>query len=208
MNRKSSDTTQLKFIKDVVVTKLWNNQFSWPFQKPVKADWPDLSDYYDAVLQPIDLSKIKNKLNKNGYISAKEAIADILLMLLNCFMYNNHEHDVVAMARQLLQILTAELEKMPKPETVFETPLSIKRETVRYQRTASPSILPECSVVAIPHGIMNGYGLGEPLLLPPPLPQCTENLTQPHRRDFTVSKPKRSKPEVKNFWLFGPYFFA
>jgi hypothetical protein len=119
---------QLEFVKNVLMKKLWDHEHSWPFQQPVDAVALNIPDYYDAILHPIDLGTIKEKLEKEQYISAKEATKDISLMLLNCIMYNNHTDDVVIMARNLLQILTTELQAMN--ETVTEEPLTKMFEAV------------------------------------------------------------------------------
>lgn len=126
---------QLQFVKNVLIEKLWDHEHSWPFQQPVDAVALNIPDYYDVILYPIDLGTIKEKLEKEQYISAKEAIHDISLMLLNCIMYNNHKDDVVIMARNLLQILTTELQAMN--ETVTEKPLGKMVETVEQSTSLS-----------------------------------------------------------------------
>lgn len=102
------------FVKNLLIEKLWGHEHSWPFKKPVDVVALNLPHYHDAILKPTDLGTIKSKLENDVYFDVQEVIGDITLMLLNCLMYNNHTDDVVIMARNLMDILSAELKRMPK----------------------------------------------------------------------------------------------
>ncbi|KAF7684384.1 Histone acetyltransferase GCN5 [Astathelohania contejeani] len=59
---------------------------AWPFLKPV--DKKEVPDYYKIIKNPMDLSKIEDKINKNEYTNISQFIDDFQLMINNCCFYN------------------------------------------------------------------------------------------------------------------------
>ena len=45
-------------------------------------------DYYTIIKQPMDMSKIKKKLENHEYSCSQECIDDFRLMFSNCITYN------------------------------------------------------------------------------------------------------------------------
>ena len=65
--------------------------------------------YYDVVKNPIDLSKMRDKVEKDAYGVGGEAAAafyeDFLLMFDNCGLYNDEDGEVVEEAARLFALL-------------------------------------------------------------------------------------------------------
>lgn len=61
---------------------------SWPFATPVDPVASAAPGYFDIIKHPMDLSTIQSKLRMNHYNTPDDVIADIRLMLDNCFTYN------------------------------------------------------------------------------------------------------------------------
>lgn len=62
---------------------------AWPFHTPVDAKL--VPTYYDRITQPMDLSKMLNKLNAHQYPTAKEFIKDFELIVSNCREFNTKD---------------------------------------------------------------------------------------------------------------------
>ncbi|KAI0432710.1 histone acetyltransferase GCN5-like protein [Xylaria sp. FL1042] len=60
---------------------------AWPFLHPVNRD--DVTDYYDVITSPIDLSTIEEKLGADVYATPKDLVSDLKLMFNNCRQYND-----------------------------------------------------------------------------------------------------------------------
>ena len=65
--------------------------------------------YYDVVKDPIDLSKMREKVEKDEYGQGAGAAAaiyeDFLLMFDNCSLYNDEDGEVVEEAARLFALL-------------------------------------------------------------------------------------------------------
>lgn len=69
-----------------ILELLKSHKSSWPFKDAVKRE--EVPDYYDVIKNPIDLSKIEQKL-KNGLYQSKTAFTnDINLIFKNAKLYN------------------------------------------------------------------------------------------------------------------------
>lgn len=75
--------------------------YAWPFYKAVDAFALGLHDYHDIIKIPMDLTTIKEKLERREYTNLHEFADDMRLMFSNCYKYNPPDHEVVAMARKL-----------------------------------------------------------------------------------------------------------
>lgn len=63
---------------------------SYPFLAPVSAE--EVSDYYAVITNPMDLSKVGQKITNQEYPSFAEMKKDLDLIWSNCYAYN---HDLV-----------------------------------------------------------------------------------------------------------------
>lgn len=59
----------------------------WPFDRPVNKF--DVPDYYKVIQRPMDLAKVKSKLNLGEYSTNYDFMNDIQLVFTNCDLYNN-----------------------------------------------------------------------------------------------------------------------
>ena len=111
-------TNQLQYLSKTIMKAMWRHPYAWPFHDPVDAvklnlpvsmiwnseyftssltlwviavvDW-DLvvfQDYYTIIKHPMDMSKIKKKLENHEYTCSQECIDDFRLIFNNCITYN------------------------------------------------------------------------------------------------------------------------
>lgn len=69
-----------------IVVELCNHPAAWPFTNPVNAQ--DVPDYYEFIKEPMDLSTMETKLEKNQYASLEDLLHDANLIFDNCRLYN------------------------------------------------------------------------------------------------------------------------
>lgn len=84
-----------------------------PFLVPVDPVALGIPDYLNIIKHPMDLSTITKKLEGNEYVSATDFVADVRLMLNNCFTFNAADSQVAKMGRNLEKYLNNVLAKMP-----------------------------------------------------------------------------------------------
>lgn len=68
------------------------NENSWPFLRPVSRH--EVPDYHRVIKHPMDLAKIKSKLNTGQYTTNAEVMKDIQLIFANCDLYNQNESEI------------------------------------------------------------------------------------------------------------------
>lgn len=68
------------------------NENSWPFVRAVSRH--EVPDYYKVIKNPMDLAKIKSKLNTGQYTTNSEVMKDIQLIFSNCDLYNQNESEI------------------------------------------------------------------------------------------------------------------
>lgn len=69
--------------------------------EPVDVEGLGLTDYYDIIKNPIDLSTIRHKLDAKQYATPPEFRDDVLLMCENCFIYNPEDQPVHKLGKEL-----------------------------------------------------------------------------------------------------------
>lgn len=91
-NRVSNDL----LLDNVTIYKLLDeiskHKDSWPFVRPVSRS--EVPDYYKVIKNPMDLAKIKSKLNMGKYSSNYEVMNDIQLIFENCDLYNQNDSEI------------------------------------------------------------------------------------------------------------------
>ncbi|WVQ80803.1 hypothetical protein IAT38_002909 [Cryptococcus sp. DSM 104549] len=93
----------------LVLNDLQNEPSAWPFTKPVDANV--VADYYDVIVNPMDLSTMEFKLDNNHYESVEDFIADVKLMCSNCRQYNGEKSTYTKQANLLEKALERILKK-------------------------------------------------------------------------------------------------
>ncbi|KAJ2259584.1 hypothetical protein GGI01_003552 [Coemansia sp. RSA 376] len=93
-----------------VLGKLKRDERCWPFLKPVDPVALGVPTYFDLVKNPMDMSTIQKKLAKKSYRHVAEFVADIQLIIDDCFLFNIPDtpvHDcgkaIQALASKLLE---------------------------------------------------------------------------------------------------------
>ncbi|XP_016410263.1 bromodomain-containing protein 3-like isoform X4 [Sinocyclocheilus rhinocerous] len=114
-SKKGRLSEQLKYCEVILKEMLSKKHaaYAWPFYKPVDADALELHDYHEIIKYPMDLSTVKKKMDSREYQDAQSFASDVRLMFSNCYKYNPPDHEVVAMARKLLDVFEMRFAKMP-----------------------------------------------------------------------------------------------
>ncbi|KAJ2359009.1 hypothetical protein GGF43_000423 [Coemansia sp. RSA 2618] len=71
-----------------IINKLKRDEAAWPFLRPVDPIALGVPTYFDIVKNPMDLSTIQKKLAKKAYTCVADFVADIQLVIDDCFMFN------------------------------------------------------------------------------------------------------------------------
>ncbi|KAF9579276.1 hypothetical protein BGW38_004527, partial [Lunasporangiospora selenospora] len=108
---------QLRFCQGILreFMKKANAEFMFPFLEPV--DWVALSipDYPRIVKNPMDISTIRQKLEKDEYQNSDQFESDVRLLLRNCFLFNPAGTPVHMMGRRMEQLFDQKWPERPLP---------------------------------------------------------------------------------------------
>ncbi|KAJ2006945.1 hypothetical protein H4R26_001086 [Coemansia thaxteri] len=95
----------------LLLAKLKRDDAAWPFLRPVDPVALGIPTYFDLVKNPMDFSTIQKRLAKKGYSHVAEFVADIQLVIDDCFLFNIPDtpvHDcgkaILALADTLLEL--------------------------------------------------------------------------------------------------------
>lgn len=75
-----------------LLDEVCKNDNAWPFLRPVSRH--EVPDYYKVIKSPMDLAKIKSKLNTGQYSTNSEVLKDVQLIFANCDLYNQNESEI------------------------------------------------------------------------------------------------------------------
>jgi bromodomain-containing factor 1 len=103
---------QIKYCQRIL-KGLKRHREAGPFLLPVDPVALNIPDYFTVIKQPMDLSTISKKLDLNEYATAEAFMADVRLMLTNCFTYNAPDSQVTKMGRNLEKYFNTVMAKMP-----------------------------------------------------------------------------------------------
>lgn len=84
-----------------------------PFQNPVDPVALNIPDYFDIIKHPMDLGVVTSKLEGGEYKDAQEFVADVRLILSNCFTYNHPDSQVSKMGHSLEKYFNSAVAKIP-----------------------------------------------------------------------------------------------
>lgn len=106
-----------------MLSALQNSSSAWPFQMPVNGD--EVHDYYEVIKEPMDLSTMESKLEKDQYETVEDFIKDVLLIVRNCKRYNAETTPYAKAANKLEKEMWKKIREVPEwsyiePEN-FET---------------------------------------------------------------------------------------
>nr|VZH95529.1 unnamed protein product [Spirometra erinaceieuropaei] len=99
-----------------IIAAVCRNRHSWPFREAV--DPTEVPDYYDIVVDPIDLSMIRKRLAEGRYDGPKShalLAADLGKMFYNAELYNSADSEVWVAGSQLENLVQSLFRKCSPP---------------------------------------------------------------------------------------------
>ncbi|CAJ0961485.1 unnamed protein product, partial [Mesorhabditis belari] len=121
----------------------------WPIgafmQVPSPGEYPD---YYEVIKLPIDMEKIKQRIDNILYTSSLQLISDFSAMFHNCRTYNEPESDLYKDAARLEQLIRSVHEQTPGAP--FMNPVAAKHSATN-GHTASPKVARTPKALQINH---------------------------------------------------------
>ncbi|EST08494.2 Bromodomain protein [Kalmanozyma brasiliensis GHG001] len=96
-----------------ILVELNGHGSAWPFVNPVNGE--EVTDYYDVIKNPMDLSTMEAKLENNQYANVDELVADAQLIFDNCRAYNPASSPYAKSATKLEKFLKETL--LPKVQS-------------------------------------------------------------------------------------------
>lgn len=101
-------------IMQLILSEMKNNAAAWPFMTPVSKE--DVPDYYDLIAEPMDLSTMDQKLEKDQYDNMDSFVYDARLIFNNCRKYNNEATTYYKNATKLEKFFNSKLKEYPEYE--------------------------------------------------------------------------------------------
>ncbi|KAK3049632.1 histone acetyltransferase [Extremus antarcticus] len=95
-----------------LLSALQNCSASWPFVAPVNGD--EVHDYYEVIKEPMDLSTMEGKLEKDQYDNVEDFVKDVLLMVRNCKRYNAETTPYAKAANKMEKELWKKVREVPE----------------------------------------------------------------------------------------------
>ncbi|XP_016979825.1 bromodomain adjacent to zinc finger domain protein 1A [Drosophila rhopaloa] len=96
-----------------LLEQIMKHKASWPFLRPVLTS--EVPDYHQIIKSPMDLAKIKSKLNMGAYQLNEELLSDIQLVFRNCDLYNVEGNEIYDAGCQLEQFVIERCKDMELP---------------------------------------------------------------------------------------------
>ena len=125
-------TTEREFLTRYV-DKLCSHPLANAFRYPVDPEKDGAPDYFQVIKKPMDLGKVKSKLEANEYQSANELISDVNLIWSNAIKYNDKKSLVYQCAKRLQLTCKQWFEVIPKNEMELWE-LKLKKQQNKLQR--------------------------------------------------------------------------
>lgn len=102
-----------------------------PFKQPVDVEGLNLTNYYDIVKQPMDLSTIQKKLENNEYEELKDLRSDLELIFDNCILYNGRKGTLGKLAADLKRYSQINTKKIEEKSFLTRKPMKEKEECLK-----------------------------------------------------------------------------
>ena len=100
-----------------LLNDMQNHGSSWPFTQPVNRD--EVADYYEVIKEPMDLSTMEEKHEKDLYPTPEDFIRDARLIFDNCRRYNNETTAYAKSANKLEKFMWAQIKAIPEWSVSF-----------------------------------------------------------------------------------------
>ncbi len=95
-----------------LLQKILDHQFGWLFRDPVDPVELGIPDYFDVIKEPMDLGKVKRRLESGYYTTIDNAAQDVKLVFENAIKYNGESSEVGCMAVQMLEMFVKDLNSL------------------------------------------------------------------------------------------------
>lgn len=95
-----------------LLNDMQNDSNAWPFLMPVNKD--DVADYYDVIKEPMDLSTMEEKHEKDLYPAVEDFVRDAMLIFNNCRKYNNETTPYAKAANRLQKFMWKKIKETPE----------------------------------------------------------------------------------------------
>ncbi|KAI6870232.1 histone acetyltransferase [Hortaea werneckii] len=95
-----------------LLSALQTSSAAWPFLQPVNGD--EVQDYYSVIKNPMDLSTMETKLDKDQYEGVEDFVRDVLLIVRNCKRYNAESTPYAKAAGKLERELWRKVREVPE----------------------------------------------------------------------------------------------
>ncbi|KAH8383321.1 hypothetical protein KR009_007987 [Drosophila setifemur] len=96
-----------------LLEQMMKHHAAWPFLRPVLTS--EVPDYHQIIKTPMDLAKIKSKLNMGHYQLNEELLNDIQLVFRNCDLYNVQGNEIYDAGCQLERFVMDRCRDMQLP---------------------------------------------------------------------------------------------
>ncbi|EDN10276.1 histone acetyltransferase GCN5 [Histoplasma capsulatum] len=95
-----------------LLNDMQNHTSAWPFTQPVNGD--EVPDYYEVIKEPMDLSTMEEKHEKDLYPTPQDFIKDAKLIFDNCRKYNNENTSYAKSANKLEKFMWQQIRNIPE----------------------------------------------------------------------------------------------
>ncbi|KAJ5570064.1 Histone acetyltransferase GCN5 [Penicillium hispanicum] len=95
-----------------LLNDMQNHSAAWPFTQPVNRD--EVPDYYEVIMEPMDLSTMEEKHEKDMYPTPQDFIKDAMLIFDNCRRYNNESTPYAKSANKLEKFMWQQIRNIPE----------------------------------------------------------------------------------------------
>lgn len=95
-----------------LLNDMQNHSAAWPFTQPVNKD--EVPDYYDVIKEPMDLSTMEEKHEKDMYPTPQDFIKDAMLIFNNCRKYNSESTPYTKSANKLEKFMWQQIKNIPE----------------------------------------------------------------------------------------------
>ncbi|KAE8728952.1 thymidylate kinase-like isoform X1 [Hibiscus syriacus] len=138
-----ANTTSIFLMKQCegLLKRLMGHQYGWVFNEPVDVVKLNIPDYFNVIKHPMDLGKIKKKIDSGGYASPWEFYDDVRLTFSNAMTYNPPGNDVHVMADALNKFFEVRWKNIEKKLPAVATQL-IQSKAPAEDVETSKTILP------------------------------------------------------------------
>ncbi|XP_038996932.1 transcription factor GTE8-like isoform X5 [Hibiscus syriacus] len=138
-----ANTTSIFLMKQCegLLKRLMGHQYGWVFNEPVDVVKLNIPDYFNVIKHPMDLGKIKKKIDSGGYTSPWEFYDDVRLTFTNAMTYNPPGNDVHVMADALNKFFEVRWKNIEKKLPAVATQL-IQSKAPAEDVETSKTILP------------------------------------------------------------------